>query len=142
MTAQALRISPKDVMPSTRTSLLKDYGFTVSGAGPCYVSHVEPGSVAEDAGLRLGDLIVEVGGYNVWHMGRQAVHTLAVHAAHILCELNIRVVSGVGHMILTPTELGSGVEQCEMTISPSDLHVVTEQSRPGYEAVLTTATGR
>ncbi|XP_034948216.1 regulator of G-protein signaling loco isoform X2 [Chelonus insularis] len=43
----------------------KGYGFTISGQQPCILSCIVPGSPAETAGLRAGDYLVAVNGYNV-----------------------------------------------------------------------------
>ena len=37
------------------------YGFWIYGPGPSYVIYVEPGSISETAGIRVGDRIVELG---------------------------------------------------------------------------------
>jgi carboxyl-terminal processing protease len=51
--------------PPGRTSRV-DYGWRMQMVGDnCYVSAVRPGSDAEAKGLKVGDLVVEVGGYGV-----------------------------------------------------------------------------
>jgi C-terminal processing protease CtpA/Prc len=55
---------------STTSDSNQCYGFTLrSGSGDGYtgqyVGDVDPGSVAERAGLRVGDRIIEVNGFNV-----------------------------------------------------------------------------
>lgn len=41
------------------------YGFAIHGEGPTYVVKVEPKSISDKAGIRMGDMIVELDGYNV-----------------------------------------------------------------------------
>ena len=41
------------------------YGFTISGQNPCMLSCIVPGSPAEAAGLKPGDLLYVVNGLNV-----------------------------------------------------------------------------
>ena len=41
------------------------YGFTISGQNPCMLSCIVPGSPAEAAGLKPGDLLYIVNGLNV-----------------------------------------------------------------------------
>jgi hypothetical protein len=36
------------------------YGFWIYGDGPTYIIRVEPGSIAEKAGIRTGDKIIEL----------------------------------------------------------------------------------
>ncbi|XP_008554044.1 regulator of G-protein signaling loco isoform X1 [Microplitis demolitor] len=43
----------------------KGYGFTISGQQPCILSCIVTGSPAEQSGLRAGDYLVAVNGYNV-----------------------------------------------------------------------------
>ncbi|XP_074114684.1 regulator of G protein signaling family member locomotion defects isoform X1 [Cotesia typhae] len=43
----------------------KGYGFTISGQQPCILSCIVSGSPAEQSGLRAGDYLVAVNGYNV-----------------------------------------------------------------------------
>ncbi len=43
----------------------ESFGFTIYGSGPTFVIHVEPNSVADNAGLKPGDRILTVDEQNV-----------------------------------------------------------------------------
>ena len=58
----------------------KGYGFEIYGKGPCYVTFIEKGSVAHNAGLLPGDQILELDGQDATMMSSEALKTLAKHS--------------------------------------------------------------
>ncbi|KAJ8318724.1 hypothetical protein KUTeg_003815, partial [Tegillarca granosa] len=58
----------------------KRYGFDVVGDGPCYVTAVEKGSIAFNAGLLTGDQILELDEQDVTEMSADAIKSLAKHS--------------------------------------------------------------
>ncbi len=56
------------------------YGFWIYGLGPSYVIYVEPGSISEKAGIRVGDRIVELDNRDVSRMSADAVRFVARNA--------------------------------------------------------------
>ena len=54
------------------------FGFAVSGAQPVRIASVQPGSVADMAGLCVGDHILELAGSNARHMGAREVEDIVI----------------------------------------------------------------
>jgi S1-C subfamily serine protease len=67
-------------MPLKTPKWPKQFGFDVVGDGPCFVLHVEPGSVGYNSGLQPGDQILELDDQNVTNMSADALKTLAKHS--------------------------------------------------------------
>lgn len=53
------------------------YGFTIYGNGPTFVIYVEPGSIAENAGLKSGDRIIEIDDQNVSNLSSGVIKFMA-----------------------------------------------------------------
>jgi S1-C subfamily serine protease len=53
------------------------YGFHIYGDGPTYVVHVEPNSISDKAGIRVGDMIIELDGCNVSKDSADDVRSIA-----------------------------------------------------------------
>ena len=53
------------------------YGFAIHGDGPTFVVKVEPNSISDKAGIRMGDMIVELDGFNVSKKSSEAVVDIA-----------------------------------------------------------------
>jgi predicted metalloprotease with PDZ domain len=58
----------------------ESFGFSIAGDGPCYVIAVEKGSVAQSAGVCIGDQLIELDGHNVREMSSESVATIAQHS--------------------------------------------------------------
>nr|XP_056722323.1 delphilin [Euleptes europaea] len=87
-------------MPATNNGWPEEFGFRISGSGPCYILAVEDGSSAQVAGLQPGDQILEVEGQHVSAMNCEALIALARQ-----CETvppSIGVVSRIQRLDLKP----------------------------------------
>ncbi|XP_053389051.1 delphilin-like isoform X2 [Mercenaria mercenaria] len=67
-------------MPLKTLKWPKHFGFEIVGQGPCFVLHVERGSVAYNSGLQCGDQILELDDQDVTNMSAEALKTLAKHS--------------------------------------------------------------
>lgn len=52
-------------LPCFTSRLLRSYGFVIEGSAPVHVAHIEPGGPAENAGVQLGDRILEANGVDM-----------------------------------------------------------------------------
>ncbi|KAK7502340.1 hypothetical protein BaRGS_00006293, partial [Batillaria attramentaria] len=98
----------------------KAYGFEIFGKGPAYVVSVETGSVADKAGLKPGDQILELEGQDVTTMSAATIKTLARQSRNqppalevVACLAEVLIepapVSGYGFSVLNerPVVVGS-----------------------------------
>jgi S1-C subfamily serine protease len=53
------------------------YGFWIYGNGPSFVIWVEPASISETAGIRIGDRVVELDNRDVSRMSAHAIKYMA-----------------------------------------------------------------
>lgn len=67
-------------MPLRPLKWPKEYGFEIIGHGPCFVLHVERGSIAYNSGLQSGDQILELDDQDVTNLSAEALKTLAKHS--------------------------------------------------------------
>ena len=67
-------------MASGRESVLQwpeMYGFYIHGDGPTFIVYVEPTSIAEQAGIRIGDRIIELDNVDVSTKASGAIKSMA-----------------------------------------------------------------
>ena len=67
-------------MASGRESVLQwpeMYGFYIYGSRPTFIIYVEPTSIAEQAGIRVGDRIIELDGVDVSTRGSSVIKNMA-----------------------------------------------------------------
>lgn len=62
---------------STASQWPELFGFWIYGNGPSYVIHVEPGSISETAGIRVGDRVVELDSNDVSRCSAQTIKYMA-----------------------------------------------------------------
>ncbi|XP_044308465.1 delphilin [Varanus komodoensis] len=91
-------------MPATNDRWPEEFGFKISGNGPCYILAVEEHSSAELAGLQPGDQILEVEGLHVSSMNCEALVALARQCQNV--PPSIGVVSRIQQVDLTPGDEG------------------------------------
>jgi S1-C subfamily serine protease len=127
-------------MPLRTLKWPKHFGFDIVGQGPCFVLHVERGSIAYNSGLQCGDQILELDDQDVTNMSAEALKTLAKHSRSQPPTLG--VVSRILHVdVVGNKSVGLG-----MVVSDSKpVHVWTVENngpahvmgiRPGYRAVI------
>ncbi|XP_048351534.1 delphilin isoform X2 [Sphaerodactylus townsendi] len=87
-------------MPATNDGWPEDFGFRISGNGPCYILAVEEGSSAQVAGLQPGDQILEIEGQHVSAMTCEALVALARQCENV--PPSIGVVSRIQQLDLKP----------------------------------------
>ncbi|KAL8174911.1 UNVERIFIED_CONTAM: hypothetical protein K2H54_005529 [Gekko kuhli] len=87
-------------MLATNDGWPEEFGFRISGNGPCYILAVEEGSSAQVAGLQPGDQILEIEGQHVSAMNCEALVALARQCDTV--PPSIGVVSRVQRLDLTP----------------------------------------
>ena len=84
---KVITYSNKQKFESIDLELISDgssYGFTIAGYCPCYVESVNPNSIASDAGLRRGDLIMKVNSVTCFRGTLKSVLNLIKSSAGIL----------------------------------------------------------
>ncbi|KAH0631735.1 hypothetical protein JD844_019487 [Phrynosoma platyrhinos] len=91
-------------MPSTNERWPEEFGFRISGSGPCYIMAVDDGSSAQVAGLQPGDQILEIEGQPVLAMNCEALVALARQCENV--PPSIGVVSRVQQVDLRPGQEG------------------------------------
>ncbi|XP_069784311.1 delphilin isoform X2 [Narcine bancroftii] len=91
-------------MPSYNERWPEEFGFQITGNGPCYIIHVQEGSSAHVAGLQPGDQILEIEGQDVSSMNCDALVHLAKHCKTV--PPSIGVVSRIEHLDLLPAADG------------------------------------
>lgn len=125
-------------MPLRTLKWPKHFGFDIVGQGPCFVLHVERGSIAYNSGLQCGDQILELDDQDVTNMSSEALKTLAKHSRTQPPTLG--VVSRILHVDLVGNKsVGLG-----MVVSDGKpVHVWTVEKdgpahvmgiRPGYKS--------
>ncbi|XP_015284508.1 PREDICTED: delphilin [Gekko japonicus] len=87
-------------MPANNDGWPEEFGFRISGNGPCYILAVEEGSSAQVAGLQPGDQILEIEGQHVSAMNCEALVALARQCDTV--PPSIGVVSRIQQLDLTP----------------------------------------
>ncbi|XP_051790282.1 delphilin-like [Erpetoichthys calabaricus] len=87
-------------MPASNQGWPEDFGFRISGGGPCYILSVDEGSSAHVAGLRPGDQILEIEGQNVSSMTAEALTDVARHCKTV--PPSIGVVSRIQQVDIPP----------------------------------------
>ncbi|XP_074867348.1 delphilin isoform X2 [Carettochelys insculpta] len=87
-------------MPATNQGWPEDFGFKISGNGPCYILAVEEGSSAHVAGLQPGDQILEIEGQLVSSMSCETLINLARQCENV--PPSIGVVSRIQRMDIKP----------------------------------------
>lgn len=75
------------------------FGFTIYGNGPTFVIYVKPGSVADIAGLKCGDRIIEIDEQHVSNLSSGVVKFMARNSKRVppsisvqSCSLEIEIV--------------------------------------------------
>ena len=58
------------------------YGFWIHGNGPTYVIYVEPTSISETAGIRVGDRIIELDNQDVSNLSAGVIKFMARNSKH------------------------------------------------------------
>lgn len=91
-------------MPATNDGWPEEFGFKVSGNGPCYILAVEEGSCAWEAGLQPGDQVLEIEGQHVSSMNSEALIALARQCKNV--PPSIGVVSRLQQIDLKPGPKG------------------------------------
>ncbi|XP_074821081.1 delphilin isoform X3 [Natator depressus] len=87
-------------MPATNQGWPEEFGFKISGNGPCYILAVEEGSSAYLAGLQPGDQILEIEGQHVSAMNCETLINLARQCENV--PPSIGVVSRIQQMDINP----------------------------------------
>uniref|UniRef100_A0A452GG59 Uncharacterized protein n=1 Tax=Gopherus agassizii TaxID=38772 RepID=A0A452GG59_9SAUR len=87
-------------MPATNQGWPEEFGFKISGNGPCYILAVEEGSSAYVAGLQPGDQILEIEGQHVSAMNCETLINLARQCENV--PPSIGVVSRIQQMHVNP----------------------------------------
>ncbi|XP_048465892.1 delphilin-like [Rhincodon typus] len=99
--------SPKDffpIMSSNNQGWPEEFGFHISGNGPCYILSVQEGSSAHVAGLQPGDQILEIEGQDVSSLSSDTIINLARHCKTV--PPSIGVVSRIEQIDLLPAADG------------------------------------
>ncbi|GCC27631.1 hypothetical protein chiPu_0006057 [Chiloscyllium punctatum] len=99
--------SPKDFFPmmaSNNQGWPEEFGFHLSGNGPCYILSVQEGSSAHVAGLQPGDQILEIEGQDVSSLSSDTIINLARHCKTV--PPSIGVVSRIEQIDLLPAADG------------------------------------
>ncbi|XP_025045801.2 delphilin isoform X1 [Pelodiscus sinensis] len=87
-------------MPATNQGWPEEFGFKISGDGPCYILAVEEGSSAHVAGLQPGDQILEIEGQHVSSLNCETLIHLARQCENV--PPSIGVVSRIQQMDIHP----------------------------------------
>ncbi|CAM4517914.1 unnamed protein product [Lepidochelys olivacea] len=87
-------------MEATNQGWPEEFGFKISGNGPCYILAVEEGSSAYLAGLQPGDQILEIEGQHVSSMNCETLINLARQCENV--PPSIGVVSRIQQMDINP----------------------------------------
>ncbi|XP_048723652.1 delphilin isoform X2 [Caretta caretta] len=87
-------------MEATNQGWPEEFGFKISGNGPCYILAVEEGSSAYLAGLQPGDQILEIEGQHVSAMNCETLINLARQCENV--PPSIGVVSRIQQMDINP----------------------------------------
>jgi C-terminal processing protease CtpA/Prc len=66
------------------------YGFWIYGEGPAYVIHVEPSSIAEAAGIRVGDRLIELDNKDVAKLPADAIKLKASKSRNIPPPISVQ----------------------------------------------------
>lgn len=80
------------------------FGFSVTGNAPVLISDVEEGGSAQQAGLQIGDAIIELDAENVEHWSREEVIERARYAVKV--PPSLIVMSRVRQFIIQRTSDG------------------------------------
>ncbi|CAM2099927.1 unnamed protein product [Caretta caretta] len=98
--ASSLRREGVTTMEATNQGWPEEFGFKISGNGPCYILAVEEGSSAYLAGLQPGDQILEIEGQHVSAMNCETLINLARQCENV--PPSIGVVSRIQQMDINP----------------------------------------
>ena len=66
------------------------YGFSIYGEGPSYVVLVEAASIAEAAGLRVGDRIIELDSKDVSKQSSEAIRHIAAKSKNVPPPISVQ----------------------------------------------------
>uniref|UniRef100_A0A8C4WJS4 Grid2 interacting protein n=1 Tax=Gopherus evgoodei TaxID=1825980 RepID=A0A8C4WJS4_9SAUR len=82
-------------MPATNQGWPEEFGFKISGNGPCYILAVEEGSSAYVAGLQPGDQILEIEGQHVSAMNCETLINLARQCENVPPSIGVALRLGL-----------------------------------------------
>uniref|UniRef100_A0A8C8S0S1 Grid2 interacting protein n=1 Tax=Pelusios castaneus TaxID=367368 RepID=A0A8C8S0S1_9SAUR len=82
-------------MPATNRGWPEEFGFKISGNGPCYILAVEEGSSAHVAGLQPGDQILEIEGQHVSSMNCETLISLARQCENVPPSIGVALRLGL-----------------------------------------------
>jgi membrane-associated protease RseP (regulator of RpoE activity) len=75
------------------------YGFWIYGDGPAYVIHVELSSIAEAAGIRVGDRLIELDNKDVSRMSAEAIKLRALKSRNIPPPISVQSFCQVAELV-------------------------------------------
>lgn len=82
------------------------YGFWIYGSGPSYVIYVEPGSISETAGIRVGDRIVELDNKDVSKLAAQTIKYMARSSKNNPPAISVQSFLQEAELAASPTFTG------------------------------------
>ena len=114
------------------------YGFSVYGSGPSYVIYIEPTSIAEKAGIKIGDKIIEVDNQDVSTKSADAIKQMANTSKKTPPAISVQTFCKEVELISNSTFPGKkiGMNGFGLTIC-GDMPVLVEeciQNSPAYLA--------
>ncbi|XP_042908259.1 rhophilin-2 [Parasteatoda tepidariorum] len=96
-----------------------NFGFSVRGDAPVIITAVEPKSLSQEAGMKEGDFIVQIGNTDAKWLNHEEVVSLIREAGD---ELTLKVVTPIDHDYLLPAKNSSS------TLSACDVQLRTSTS--------------
>lgn len=88
------------IISACPASAIGEFGITLRGDNPVYIRTVDFDSFARAVGLRSGDLLLAVNGYDVYNSSEREVLELLKHSEDVL-ELTV-VTGGLDTPLFTP----------------------------------------
>jgi len=140
MSVSLAKNGPKAVPPPTNINLKwpELYGFSIYGPGPSFVIYVEPTSIAEAAGIKIGDRIIEIDNNDVSFKSSSYIKEIANNSKKTLPAISVQTYCKEVELIANSTFLGKkiGMNSFGLSISGDMPVIVNEcvQNSPAYLA--------
>lgn len=113
------------------------YGFSIYGQGPSFVIYVEPTSIAESAGIKIGDRIIEIDNNDVSFKSSSYIKELAINSKKRPPAISVQTYCKEVELIANSNFLGKkmGMNSFGLSIK-GDMPVIVDQCVPNSPAYL------
>ncbi len=117
--------------PTTSNTVLKWpelYGFSIYGSGPSFVIYVEPTSIAETAGIKVGDRIIEIDNNDVSFKSSSFIKELANNSKKAPPAVSVQTFCKEVELIANSSFLGKKMDMNSFGLSISgDMPVIVDK---------------